>query len=411
MEILPTWKPNININSLYYFIKQYFDERCTITAITCYAIGNGIAGGIISGILPYQQIYYNMNYTLVGFYMLTMGLSSFVSIFAFHYFSHNYLSSAYFLLLGSLILAIAMFLTCYLEGIFILFIGSVLSGIGLCWSDLSINIQTVLFEKKMNKNRMGWLKFVNSIGGIIGVSIMGAVIQHKIDLFSFGLGLMSFFTISSLIIFNWLIFEADEIECKDGAVSLLSYKPLLPGSIIVLLASIINSSIIDWITIYYSIVLQSPPFVSTIGLTVYKFAVAFGKFPIDYLGKKYSSINIILISSITSAIGLSIVVACPSLETGTVQITLTTIGMSITALGVSSIRPLILSEIKNYNLDISSVKAVTFITYFGIAGVLLSKPIMASIATQFDLRVAFGFNIFLSVILFIYQYSITSNTN
>ena len=161
---------------------------------------------------------------------------------------------------------------------------------------------------------MGWLNFVNSIGGIIGVSTMGAVIQHKIDLFSFGLGLMSFFTISSLILFNWLIFEADEIECKDGAESLLSYKPLLPSSIIVLLASIINSSIVDWITIYYSIVLQSPPFVSTIGLTVYKFAVAFGKFPIDYLGKKYSSINIILISSITSAIGLSFVVACPSLK-------------------------------------------------------------------------------------------------
>jgi MFS family permease len=324
------------------------------------------------------------------------------------------MGSAYLLLTGSIIIALSLFMTCYLGEMWLVFFSSCLSGIGLCWSDTSYTTQTLLFEKKTNKNRMGWLRFINAIGQIVGGLVIGAVVQYKVDLCSFGIGFMIFFITISIVPFSWLIQWNEETEIvgtvkciDDSPISIISYKPLIPISIINFLLSVINSSIADWGVLYYSIVLQSSPFVSTIGFTIYKFVVAFGRFLVDYLGKIYSTRIIILTSAFFSAIGLTILVVSPFAQNDILKVIIATFGLSISALGICTIRPTVMSEIKNYNINIPPVKSNTFITYFSQAGMIISKPMMAGIAAGTnDLRYVFGLNAVLSLFLFVFIFVI-----
>ena len=395
-------------------VKTYFVERTNMTAISCYSFGTGLSVGFFIVIMPYIQLYYNMSYTLVGLYLLTRALSSFIAVIPINYISGKIMGSAYLLLTGSIIIALSLITTCYLGEMWLVFFSSGLSGIGLCWSDTSSTTQTMLFEKKTNKNRMGWMRFVNTIGCIVGGSVIGAVVQYNVDLFSFGIGFMIFFITGSIVPFSWLIEWNEETETvgtvkciDDNPIYVISYKPLIPISIINFLLSVINSSITDWGVLYYSIVLQSSPFVITIGFTIYKLVVAFGRYPVDYLGKIYSTRSIILVSAFFSAIGLTIVVVSSFVQNDILKVILATFGLSISALGICTIKPTIMSEIKNNNINISPVKSNTFITYFSQAGMLISKPMMAGIAAGTnDLRYVFGLNAFLSFILFLFIFLI-----
>jgi MFS family permease len=118
-------------------------------------------------------------------------------------------------------------------------------------------------------------------------------------------------------------------------------------------------SVNNWSTVYFSYVLDTSPFFTTLGYAFFELFVMTGQISSDFFVMRFGPKNVLVCSGILAFIGISTVVYAPSnpfMEPGaTCQVSdsctvVGIIGYAITGMGFSSIGPILISQTVSLNL-------------------------------------------------------------
>lgn len=170
-------------------------------------------------------------------------------------------------------------------------------------------------------------------------------------------------------------------------------------SIIGFLASFGESSVVSWCNTYYHRNLNSSTFTQGFGFIGFMICMATGRFLCDRLRLFFGRKRIIFVAGILACLGLLLSVSSPSIGRGRdIEISIATIGFSMTGLGLSTIIPTCFSSAGTLP-DIHPGSAISVVAFCTYSGSIVSPYILGLISDAFNLRVAFFFDACLLIII------------
>jgi MFS family permease len=103
-----------------------------------------------------------------------------------------------------------------------------------------------------------------------------------------------------------------------------------------------EASIVTWSIIYYDKVLHADSLTRSVGFTCFMVAMAAGRFSCDYLRRRLGRRVIVQLSGVLALGGLVLVLSVAELQTN--ALALTSIGLTLTGLGLSTLLPIVFSS-------------------------------------------------------------------
>ena len=154
------------------------------------------------------------------------------------------------------------------------------------------------------------------------------------------------------------------------------------------------SSVNNWCTIYFSSILKTSPFLSSIGYATFELFVMIGQVTSDTLMLKMGSLNILKWAGITASFGMFVVVIAPSfpklvgvpIELQSCSLNwqcaqIGVIGYAITGLGLSFVSPMLVSYTGKLKLPlITSTGQIGRLTGSSYLGILVSPFIFGELS-------------------------------
>ncbi|KAJ1440521.1 major facilitator superfamily domain-containing protein [Ochromonadaceae sp. CCMP2298] len=109
-----------------------------------------------------------------------------------------------------------------------------------------------------------------------------------------------------------------------------------------------EAALATWSIIYYQRVLRAHALTQAVGYTCFMVAMAVGRFLCDYLRRRFGRRSIVLVSGVLALGGLALVLAVAELPHA---LALTSVGLTITGLGLSTLLPIVFSSAGHLTTD------------------------------------------------------------
>ena len=266
---------------------------------------------------------------------------------------------------------------------------------GICGNlcNISVNTQAVCVEKQYRRSIMATFHGVWSLAGFLGglasipiVNLLHAtVFEHFLMLYIFSLFV--------LISMRRYLVEKDPPKPRQSEV-ITGRKPhrFRLDRYIVILGFIAfccmatEGTMFDWSVIYFKDVLHAPLELERYGFISFMCCMALGRFVADKFATRFGAENVIKVSGILIASGLSLAVAFPKISTSS-------IGFALVGFGVSSIVPLCYS-LAGKCRTMATGAALTGVSSIGFFGFLMGPPLIGYISEHSNLRWSFTLILF-----------------
>lgn len=292
------------------------------------------------------------------------------------------------ILLAFVSAAIALQSNLYLEGIIF-----ILTGFANGSMDVAMNEQAVLVERAYQKPIMSSFHAFWSIGMAIGAGSGALFAQSGIPLAQHMFIIAGFALVSFLWASNQLIkVKAEKSETETPAF-ILPNALIAPLGFIAFCSMLSEGSMIDWSAIYINEVVGSSKTVSAISFGVFGAAMTIGRIFGDYFTLKLGKQKLLVLDSILSMIGLSIVLIFPVMP-------ITTIGLFLIGIGLSTIVPIVYSTAGN-TPGVSPGIGIAMATTIGYSGFFIGPPSIGYLADHYGLRIALLFTLVLLALMFV----------
>lgn len=237
--------------------------------------------------------------------------------------------------------------------------------------NLAINALGASYEKRSGLPRMStihsWFGVGNFSGAVLGTLAAGMMISAQIHMI----------VVSSLMIlvvmtaFRFIPQEAEEAIRKPG----LEWpdRPVLWLGSIIFMAACTESSIMNWVALFYSDYLNTGEGLAAIGYTTYAVALLMMRFTGDRLRAKFGSRNLITTGTLISVGGILLAILAE-------QLWISSVGIFAMGAGVALTFPFIFSITGKI-----SPNALATVMIMGGVGELISQPIMGVIVQHHQL--------------------------
>lgn len=254
-----------------------------------------------------------------------------------------------------------------------------LYGIGLGVLDVTLNIQGALVEIGLKKHLMAGFHSMYSFGVFFAIIIMSILMTLDISYVNSVYIMIGIFLLILFGILTSLLPIGGETTKK------IFTKPsriLFILGIICFIAFIGEGVILDWSVIFMTTVKNvSPEFA---GYSFSLFFVTMGIFRVlgDKIADKYSTSQILLVSSVTTFIGIAIMLFIPISWTAF-------IGFTIAGAGLANLVPVAISSAGKYRGNLPLSIAVSSVVTVGYFGTLIGPSFMGLVSEYTSLTTAF----------------------
>lgn len=322
----------------------------------------------------------------------------------------NSVGSAQSVLIGSLANAVLFPLAGVTWfGVSTLCVGVLGIGFSMAMIDVSMNAHAVCVEKLLKLNVLGMFQATNSFGSLSGVLIGGLFSAFGVPPFVHFVLVSICFSFVSVIFFHFLVHDEhekiletmpsvkhgksdyDEIDqCEDKELNTDKTCGYSTPMLVICFLGFVNlmgvGSVNDWSTVYFSTILYTTPFYTSMG---YAFFITFqiiGQIASDWLILEYGPRNMLTYSGLLAFLGLGCVVLSPTMQLTCVNPYgpfLTAVGgFAIAGAGLSSIGPILVSQTGKLEVPgMTSAGKIGSLTACSYLGLLIGPPTFGGLST------------------------------
>ena len=275
--------------------------------------------------------------------------------------------------------------------------------------DVSMNAHAVCVEKLLKLNVLGMFQATNSFGSLSGVLIGGLFSAFGVPPFVHFVLVSICFSFVSVIFFHFLVHDEhekiletmpsvkhgksdyDEIDqCEDKELNTDKACGYSTPMLVICFLGFVNlmgvGSVNDWSTVYFSTILYTTPFYTSMG---YAFFITFqiiGQIASDWLILEYGPRNMLTYSGLLAFLGLGCVVLSPTMQLTCVNPYgpfLTAVGgFAIAGAGLSSIGPILVSQTGKLEVPgMTSAGKIGSLTACSYLGLLIGPPTFGGLST------------------------------
>ncbi|WP_159019775.1 MFS transporter [Algibacter sp. L3A6] len=347
-------------------------------ALSVYFFLSGICFASWASRIPTIKTFFNLNEAELGTILIAMPISSLIGlpisgwlvskfdsrvplIFAFVFFSISLAMIGFATTTIGLVLAISSFAFC------------------LRILNISINTQSITLQKKFEKRVVGAFHGLWSTGGLFGVLFSTLMVKFEVPI---GTHLLSIAIFTITVALATYKFTLKNDKAPSGNKLIMS-KPdpyIMCLGIIVFFAAICEGGMFDWSGVYFKEVLKEDVF--TYGYLMFMTTMALSRFFSDRLVTQIGVLKTYLLSSTLIVIGISMAVLLPKFWTAL-------FGFFLVGFGTAAFFPLTMS-LAGSSKKYSPGMAISIITTYAIAGMLIGPPLIGYLAHAFGLKNAFG---------------------
>lgn len=276
----------------------------------------------------------------------------------------------------------------YLEGIIFIMIGFASGSM-----DVAMNEQAVLVERAYQKPIMSSFHAFWSIGMAIGAGSGAFFAKAGISLETHMFVIAAFAMVSFLWATRGLIEVQQTGNEEKPPAFILPNAMIAPLGFIAFCSMLSEGSMIDWSAIYINEVVGSSKTVSAISFGVFGTAMTLGRIFGDYFTLRLGKKRLLVIDSILAIAGLSILLLFPVMP-------VTTIGLFLIGIGLSTIVPIVYSTAGN-TPGVSPGIGISMATTIGYSGFFIGPPSIGYLGDHYGLQVALVFTLVLLCLMFV----------
>jgi MFS family permease len=253
--------------------------------------------------------------------------------------------------------------------------------------DVTMNGQAVLIERLWGKIIFSSFHAIFSIGMALGAASGGVFSHLKIPLTShligtavIGAGMIIW---ASAKLLRDVSEKQETDEQPKTTVNLAALKAILPYGIVAFCCMTGEGSMVDWSAIFMNKVVKQSEVISAWAFGTFGTAMTIGRVMGDYFTEKLGKERLMLLDTVLSILGLSLVVIFVAPWS-------TFVGFFLVGLGLSTIVPIVFSSAGNLK-NISPSAGISMATSIGYAGFFVGPPTIGYLAESFGLRIGFVF--------------------
>lgn len=327
--------------------------------------------------IPSIKTFYNLNDAELGSLLFIMPIASLVGLPFSGWLVSNY-NSRIPLAISLSVVSFALTAIGFSTNIYQLCIAIFVFSFALRIVNISVNTQSVTLQKSHQKQIIGTLHGLWSIGGISGVALSTLFLSLKISI-NIHLLIVGLLTLILTVTCYQSLLNNDKSTSGNKIIIGKPDPYILSLGIISFLTAICEGGMFDWSGIYFKEVIKTPVF--TYGYLVFMFFMASFRFLSDTVIEKIGMQTNYIISSVCIVCGILIAVIFPSFWCGM-------LGFSLVGIGTACIMPMNLA-LAGKSQKYSPGMSISIITTYSITGMLLGPPIIGYLSDAFNLRVSF----------------------
>ena len=258
-------------------------------------------------------------------------------------------------------------------GILLLFVGASTSGLNISVNALGSKVEAETGTSRMSKIH-SWFGIGNLVGALIGLTMVRfdvSVLVHY-----------SIITFLILLILG-IIYPNLPVDMPTTTAQRPKFQwphgGLIAIGIICFLAATVESSINNWIGLFFVDHVKVADGYEAVGYSVFAGALLGTRIIGDRLKNRFGARNLLFAGGITAFLGLLISIFAPNLF-------IATVGIGIAGAGVALNFPMIFSSAGR-----EGAIALTSVATFGYVGGMVSQPLVGLIVEEFELMGGFLF--------------------
>ena len=247
--------------------------------------------------------------------------------------------------------------------------------------DVAINMQAVVVEKESGKPMMAGFHAFYSIGSLIGVTAMTALISLGVDI-RITTVLAACVAVGIALTMNHA-WRRERVPAEER-------KFVMPHGVLLLIAALmfmtffIEGSMLDWSAVFLHEVRGVDLAHAGWGFVAFNLAMTFMRLVGDRIVAALGSARTIFIGGVVACLGMVTIVVAPTFAW-------TLFGFVLLGVGEANIVPILFTYAGRQTLVPERI-ALPLVSTVGYAGVLLGPALIGLISDQLSLRVAFLFS-------------------
>ncbi|ALJ03651.1 MFS transporter [Pseudalgibacter alginicilyticus] len=357
-------------------------------SLSVYFLLSGVCFASWASRIPTIKTLYNLNDAELGNLLLVLPISSLIGLPISGWLVSKF-DSRKPLIFSFILFSIALILIGISDSIIMLIVALFLFAFNLRILNISVNTQSLTVQKSFTKKIIGSFHGVWSSGSLLGVGFSTLMVKMEIPI---SYHFISVALVGLLVAFLAYPFLLKQDKSPHGNKLILGKpdKMIMLLGIIIFFAAVCEGGMFDWSGVYFKDVVKEDVF--TLGYLIFILFMTLSRFFSDILMDKIGFSKLYILSSTLIASGVLTAIIFPYFWPAL-------IGFSIVGIGVAAIFPMtfmLAGTSKKY----SAGMAVSIITTYAIAGMLMGPPLLGYIAHAFNLKISFLLFVF-SALMFI----------
>ena len=284
------------------------------------------------------------------------------------------------LLFSMLLHGVALYLIGLSQSMFTLVASMFIFAFFMRITNIAMNTQALVLQKKYDKKINGSFHGLWSLGGITGVGITTAMIAMKVGIQMHLFIVMLLVIAISIFSYQFLI-VGDKSESQNKfQLNKPEQQTLLLG-LMVLFAAICEGGMFDWSGVYFKEVVKVEIF--TAGYLIFMTCMTLSRFISDFVIRQIGMKKMYRFSSLLIFLGMLTSVIFPNLV-------MAMIGFSLVGIGTASIFPMTFF-LTGTSKKFSPGLALSIVVTYAMIGVLIGPVLIGYIAHLINLRASFLF--------------------
>ena len=348
-------------------------------ALSSYFFMTGFGFATWASRIPTIKAFFELNEAQLGNLLLTMPVSSLIGLPISGWLVSRF-ESRLPLQSGFIFFSLALVLIGFTESIILLIAAIFLFSFSMRILNISMNTQSLTLQKSFPKKIIGSFHGLWSTGGLAGVGFSTLMISFDIPMKYHLLLVACLALIGAFVVYRYLL----QNDRSSSGNKLRLGKPdkfILYLGLLVFFAALCEGGMFDWSGVYFKEVVGAEVF--TLGYFVFMVFMALSRFLTDKLIEQVGMKLMYLFSSSFIIAGMSLMIFFPFFWPAL-------IGFSFVGIGVAAIIPMTF-VLAGKSDKYSPGMAISIITTYAIAGMLLGPPLIGYLAHLFNLKISFVF--------------------
>ena len=327
--------------------------------------------------IPSIKTNFNFDEAELGNLLLVMPISSLIGLPISGWLVSKF-NSRIPLLVSFIILCLSLFVIGFASELEYLIIGVALFAFCTRIANISVNTQSITLQKQREKKIIGSFHGLWSLGGLVGALVSTLMVQAGVMMVDHFLYVSIFSLVLGIVSYPFLI-ARDKSEIGNKLILGKPDKYILYLGLMVFFGALCEGGMFDWSGVYFKEVVGEEIF--TLGYLIFMAFMALSRFYSDRLTDRIGMPKTYILGASIVTIGMFLAIVFPFYWP-------VLIGFSLVGIGVAAVFPMTFS-LAGSSKKYSPGMAISIISTYGIAGMLIGPPLVGYIAHAVGLQYAF----------------------